>query len=405
MNWGLIGAVVRLRLRRVAADRANVIWLLVMPLVFSWLMGQFMGDWSAGGGSKPALVVYGTGHGGAVLPSLLEPLRDHDDFRLVTRDTTATAERARRLLEERRVSGALLVGAGFADSLAAGQRPALQFFHDSERTSSQRVRQAVTGAFAATAVAASARTLVDPDRATTDPTRAAGFDAALYDSLLADPRVTLETETLGRARGQDLALTRATQHSGPSYTLMFILMFLLLSAKDLVLERQQRTLDRLRVTRASTGDLILGFYLAGLAVGLLQGAALLGFNTWLFGIDYGESPATLVLVMLLFVAFSAAAGLLLGTAARSGGQADGLGMVFGLGLPALGGLWWPLEVTPAFMQDLGRALPTGQAISVMHGMIGRGHGLAENAGLLVALGTWTVVILALAVWNFRRQAA
>jgi ABC-type Na+ efflux pump permease subunit len=404
MRWGLIGTVVRLRLRRVAADRANLVWLLVMPLVFSFIMGQFMGDWSAGGRSKPTLIVYGAAHGGATLPRLLEPLRDHADFRLVTRDTTATVARARRLLEERRVSGALIVPAGFADSLAAGRRPGLQFFHDSGRTSSQRVHRAVTGAFAATAVAATARTLVAPDRAADDPARAVAFDAALYDSLLADPRVRLASEPLGRARGEELALTRATQHSGPSYTLMFILMFLLLSAKDLVLERQQRTLDRLRVTRASTGDLILGFYLSGLVVGLLQGAALLGFNTWLFGIDYGESPATLVLVMLLFVAFSAAAGLLLGTAARSGGQADGLGIVLGLGLPALGGLWWPLEVTPVFMQDLGRALPTGQAISVMHAMIGRGHGLAENAGLLLALGAWTAVTLALAVWNFRREA-
>ena len=46
-------------------------------------------------------------------------------------------------------------------------------------------------------------------------------------------------------------------------------------------------------------------------------------------------------------------------------------------LAALGGLWWPLEIVPAFMQELGRALPTGQIITVFHDMIGRGHGLAE----------------------------
>ncbi len=90
--------------------------------------------------------------------------------------------------------------------------------------------------------------------------------------------------------------------------------------------------------------------------------------------------------MVLFAGVSAAAGLLLGTLAGSGGQADGLGMVLGMGLPALGGLWWPLEITPAFMQQLGRTLPTGQAITVFHDLIGRGEGLAEVAPMLMGPG-------------------
>ena len=391
-----------MRLRRVAADRANLIWLIVMPLVFSGLMGKLMGSWSTGADARYTFIVYGAAEGGEAVTAMLDDLSDHADFVLVRRDTTATAERARSLLEERRVSGALLIGEGFADSLDAGLAPALQFYHDSDRESSQRVRRAFEASYAHAAVRAAALTLVDPT-AGDDPTRAPAFHAAVYDSLLADPRVTLDVERLGQSRNEDLVLTEAAQHSGPSYMLMFVLMFLLMSAKDLVFERRHRTLDRLRLTHASTADLVAGFFLAGVTVGLLQAAILLGANSVLFHIDYGPSPGCLVLVVGLFVAFSSAAGLLLGTVTRTGGQADGMGMTLGLGLPALGGLWWPLEITPPFMQAIGRALPTGQAITVFHGMIGRGHGIAESAPMLVGLAVWVVVVLALAVGFFRRE--
>ncbi len=402
LNPGLIWTIMRLRLKRVMADRANLIWLVAMPLVFSFIMGELMGNWSSGSSPQFTFIVYGAANGGEQLAEILAPLEDHEDFALVVRDTTASRASIRALLEESRVSGALLVGDGFADSLAAGLTPTVDFFHDSERGSSQRIRGAFEPVFAAAAVRISAQQLVDPAAAADDPGKATAFDVARYDSLVAAPRVRLDAEVLGRSREANLLLTDSRQHSGPSYTLMFILMFLLMGAKDLVQEQKQRTLDRLRLSWASTGDLVLGFFLSGMIVGAFQAVLLLGMNAAIFGIDYGPSPACLVLVMLLFVAVSSAAGLLLGTLSRSGGQADGLGMVLGLGLPALGGLWWPLEIVPPFMQSIGRALPTGQAITIFHDMIGRGWGIAESAPMLLGLTAWLVVLLALAVVFFRR---
>ncbi|MBD3221165.1 hypothetical protein GF314_07955 [bacterium] len=404
MNPRFIGAIVAMRLRRIAADRGNVIWLLVMPLVFTFMMGELMGDWSASG-AKPTLVVYGMRGADPAFSAMVDRLGTSDDFRVVARDTTAAPARARRLLEGKYVSGALIIAEDYADSVAAGQRPRVQFFYDSDRRSSQGVRRAVDRELARLATRTAAERLVDPAAADSDPALASAFDDSAYARLYEEPRVRLETEVRGRSRGADLlVLDDAREHSAPSYTLMFILMFMLMSAKDLVLERQNRTLDRLRIAHPSTGDLVLGFFLSGFVLGLVQGGLLLLINSLWTGIDYGDSPAALVLVMVLFVAMSSAAGLLLGTLATSGGQADGLGMVFGLGLPALGGLWWPLEVTPEFMQEFGRALPTGQAITVFHDLIGRGHGVAEVAPMLWGLGFWAVLLLVLAALRFRRYS-
>ena len=53
MNPTVIGAMVRLRLVRVLRDRMGLVWLLVMPMVFSFLMGELMGDMNSGGAPPP----------------------------------------------------------------------------------------------------------------------------------------------------------------------------------------------------------------------------------------------------------------------------------------------------------------------------------------------------------------
>ena len=107
-----------------------------------------------------------------------------------------------------------------------------------------------------------------------------------FDLLHGVDSLRLAERISARAREADLTLTDSRQHSGPSYTLMFILMFMLMSAKDLVQEHRQRTLDRLRLAWPSTGDIVAGFFLAGCLVGLFQAALLLVLNSVIFGIDF-----------------------------------------------------------------------------------------------------------------------
>ena len=107
--------------------------------------------------------------------------------------------------------------------------------------------------------------------------------------------------------------------------------------------------------------------------------------------------------MVLFAAFASSTSILLGTLARTGPQADGLGSGLTMALGAIGGLWWPLEVVPPFMQAIGKALPTGQAISIFHGLVGRGWGLAQAAPLLGGLLVWFMVVFAVAAGRLRSQ--
>jgi ABC-type Na+ efflux pump permease subunit len=400
VNFAVIRALVFLRLLRIIKDRMGVVWLLVMPMFFSFLMGQLLGDWSHSPGELPRFMVYDM-DGGASADSLLAPLAGNDKFRVVRSDSAVSEATALDAIERSRITAALFIPDGFSN--AESGVDSLRLFYNSDRLSSQTVRTELERAIMKGNTIRAAESLVWHDQAQPVPVdRALSFDQERFASQWADPRVSIVATTLGRAEEKGLTLTDASQHVGPSYTIFFILMFLLMSAKDLVAERNDRTLARLVVSRASALDLVLGFFLGGLIVGLIQGSILLALNSLVFGIDYGSSTAGLVLVLLLVAGVSSAASVLLGCVARSEAQADGLGMAFTMVLAALGGLWWPLEIVPEFMQTLGKSIPTGQAITVFHDMIGRGYGVPELANLFIGLAIWFVVLMTVATWRLRK---
>jgi len=405
VNLQVVGAMVRLRLLRVLRDRGGLVWLLVMPMVFSYLMGMLMGDWSRSSQPPRRVLVVSDLDGGPVVAALLDPLRANERWEVAVADTAISDARARELIEARRATGVLLVPPGFGLALAGGPRVDLKLTIDGERLGGQSARTLIERELVRLVTAGAAMSLVSPAGQPVGREAASGFDEAVFVEAWESPRIRLRAATLGRLETDDWGLTRAHQHVGPSYVLFFVLMFLMVSAKDLVQERRDRTLARLVTSRASAVDLVAGYFLGGMAVGLLQTAILLVLNAVAFRLDYGDSPLALVAVVVLFAAFSSAAAILLGTLARSGAQADGRGSGLTMVMAAIGGLWWPLEVVPEFMQAIGRALPTGQAITVFHGLVGRGWGVAEAAPLLIGLLAWTAAAFALAAWRLRRQVA
>lgn len=409
MSLAVIGALVRLRLVRVLRDRQGLVWLLVMPMVFSYLMGKLMGG---GGASDPAtdlptFMVFDRDQGAAAT-ELLAPLANSDVFRLVRIDSMVSAATAQQEVEDGNWTAVLLIPAEYTSELGAGHPMQMELFYDSERLSSQTVNTLLDKSVLRSNTLTAARGLVtrDLNEETGVPRdRARRFDTAVFDQLWENPRLTLDARVLGRVQKDDWGLSDIHQHLGPAYVLFFMMMFLMMGAKELVAARQDRTLARLVTSRATALDLVLGFFLGGMAIGLVQSGLLLVLNSLAFGLDYGDSLAGLLFVVVLFAGFSSGAALVLGCSARTGAQADGLGMALTMSLAALGGLWWPLEVVPVFMQKLGHALPTGQAITVFHDMIGRGYGVAQMSGLLIGLALWCGAAVALAAWRLRRLVA
>ena len=133
-----------------------------------------------------------------------------------------------------------------------------------------------------------------------------------------------------------------------------------------------------------------------------MGAAL-AIGTFLFNMDWGPDIGMIALVLAGWAAFCASAGLLLGSVARTEAQAGGLGVLTANLLAALGGCWWPIEITPDWMQGLQKMLPTGWTMDALHKLISFEAGAAAAIPHVVTLVAGTLVVGALAVRLFKYE--
>jgi ABC-2 type transport system permease protein len=105
--------------------------------------------------------------------------------------------------------------------------------------------------------------------------------------------------------------------------------------------------------------------------------------------------------LLAWGALCTSLALLLGSLARTDSQAGNLGAFATMTLAALGGCWWPIEVAPAWMQQLQMFLPTGWTMDALHKLISFNMGWQSALPHMAMLIAATFVVGWVASRKFR----
>jgi len=117
----------------------------------------------------------------------------------------------------------------------------------------------------------------------------------------------------------------------------------------------------------------------------------------------GRMAAALALMVLATTFAIASLGMMIAGLARTFAQAAALSNILMYSIAAIGGAWWPIEITPAWMQQIARLTPTFWAMQGYNDIITRGLGLpAVLPEALVLLG-FGALFLAFGVWRFRYE--
>jgi ABC-type multidrug transport system permease subunit len=215
------------------------------------------------------------------------------------------------------------------------------------------------------------------------------------------PRVwQLDVSTAGERRQVPTGFEQAI----PGILVMFTLLLLLTSSgTQLVQERTQGLLRRLASAPISRAEVLAGKWQGRMVLAAVQVAVALAFGTFLFSMDWGPDLGMIIVVLAAWAGFCASAGLWLGTIAKTEAQAGGLGALAANVLAALGGCWWPIEVTPGWMQALQKAIPTGWTMDAMHKLISFQAGAISVLPNVLLLIAGTVVFGVLAARRFSYQ--
>ena len=148
-------------------------------------------------------------------------------------------------------------------------------------------------------------------------------------------------------------------------------------------------------------SVVVGKYVGSVYRGVMQLAVLWGVGLVAFRIDLGFSPAAVIMVSVLMVLTSAGFGVMLAGLVRTTASASSAAVLASLVLAPVGGCWWPLFVTPEWMQTLARITPHGWANTAFNKLMLFGAGGADVVLEMAALAGFGAVFLAIAFMRFR----
>ena len=318
-------------------------------------------------------------------------------------------DEARQAVEDETLSGFVAFPADFTGSVMAGEGSHLEVVVDDDdafntRAALNGLAQAIASRMNSQRVAAAATVQLMIEQGVIAPGDMAAIDEVVQDVISegmagGESFIDFQTEQVGEVEAESVANVAI-----PGYLVMFVFFASALGAGLLVRERQNRTLERLLATSVRRDSLVGGMFTGAAGKGLIQISIFWTVGILAFKIDLGVAPAAVILLSVLMVVMSASFGIMLATLARTDRSADSIAVLTSLVLAPLGGCWWPLFITPDWMQFIAKFTPHGWATTGFNKLMVFGAGFGDVVPEMLALLGFAVLFGTIAVWRFRASA-
>jgi ABC-2 type transport system permease protein len=176
----------------------------------------------------------------------------------------------------------------------------------------------------------------------------------------------------------------------------------LMSAISLSREKERGTLEVLLVSPLKPWEIIVGKVLPYLVLGFANVLTVLGAAWFVFRVPFRGSVLLLLGESLLFIVTCLSLGVVI-AAVTSSQRTAMIGALMGLMMPTtvLGGMIFPIESMPGWLQPITNAVPGKWFILISRGIMLKGVGLAELWQETLILAAMMVVLLVAAVKAFR----
>jgi len=374
-------------------DRSTIVFFLILPLLFTVIVGSALsGNSNSDSDTRPVVMVVDLDQS-----TLSQEFRTALQTSQVMRTEALSQAEADRAFEDDQAIGVLVIPIGFQAAALNGQSIDLDLKAANDNRSlaveqdARAIMEQTSGAIAAARIAVSEAERIKPFA--DEQAKQAFFDASLKTAqgLLKNPPARLEatqpamTDTVQSGEG--------FAQSSPGQLVTWVMTTLFGVAGFLVYERINGTARRLAVMPMRNSIILGGNFSGRFALGLVQMILMVGFGALVLSVPYGNDPLALAVMLITFGLAGTAFGIMLGTFSRTMSQAGGLSILFAMLFAALGGCWWPLEITPPIYQTIVKVLPSTWAMQGLTDIIVYGKGLSE-------IGINAVVLLAFAAIYF-----
>ncbi|MGC9334879.1 MAG: ABC transporter permease [Anaerolineae bacterium] len=350
-------------------DPAALVLMLAAPFALTLGMGFVTGAFSGTGSSGPSdipvvLVNQDSGQLGAELVGLFQ---SEDLAGLFAPVAEADPARARQEVDEDRAAAAVIIPAGFSQSIIPAGGSMLSgevvqivvYINPARPTSAGVIKTVVDGFLSDVEVArvggqVAVVELLDHGLISPQDAARVGGDIALRYAAGAQSGSSIGLNSV-TSSGEEVEFN-ILAFLAPGMALMFLMFTASNGGRTLLTERASGTLPRLLVSPTSTsqvlGGKVFGTYLTGVAQMLI----LILASTLLFRLEWGDPLGVLVLVLAAVVG-AVGWGMLITAVARTPGQVSAIGSAVMLTFGILGGSFISLDMMPRWFTVLSKITP------------------------------------------------
>jgi ABC-type multidrug transport system permease subunit len=198
----------------------------------------------------------------------------------------------------------------------------------------------------------------------------------------------------------DSSLQEGLGQSVPGMGSMFVMLTVFGGMTTLVVEKKQWTLQRIASMPISRSQLLGGKIMARFFLGVLQFTVVFIVGI-LASIHFGDDLIALLLVMISYTLAITALSFAIGSRVNNAAQASGLSLLLSITLAPLGGAWWPMEVVPDLMRNIGHISPVAWAMDGFNALIFEGGTLTDVLLPILVLLVLALICFGIGIWRFR----
>lgn len=368
-------AIVKLGLLNMRKNRAELIMLVVFPLLFTFVFGK------AFGGGETSLPVSVTDLDNSYYSKAI--IRNLKEANKNLKVSTVNQQEAIDSVKNKMSEMTIIIPKGFGTEIRRQGKVSIETISVPNSNSAIGLKQmlsAQTNRLEADATAATETVNYLKEQQKLTPDR---VDTAWENAYKeADKKWTPEPPmTVQYQEASDKTVVQRSENkfnnTSLGFSVAFVMVSLMYGAGTILESRQIGTWGRILSTPTRPSQILAGNLISTFIIGWIQMLILILAGKYLFGVNWGANLGGLVILMSAYLFSVIGMGLMLAGFVKTYHQHQILSSIVMNSLSMLGGAFWPVEWMPKVMQTISNFIPTGQVMKGLLDLVARGKSLGE----------------------------
>ncbi|GAE42787.1 ABC transporter permease [Bacillus mycoides] len=376
-----VWALCWLELKQILIKPQSYILMFGMPIIFTLIFGGLLG----GSGNEKVNISLVDKDGSVLSGKYYEEIKKSD---LISIEKVTYREGTQRI-EDKKSSGIIIIPKDFQKSMLDGKVENIQFQASADFTGGTSVEQVLASALKKMEIEVSAARDFEKKSNTSWET--------MYETIYTkiDP-VSIQKELILH---DDQKLNNVTGRAA-GFSILFVMIVMLSATGTILKARQLGVWSRLLGAPVSKVQILAGYILSFFLIGWIQFGVLMILTHSLFDVQWGNLLGVITLVSVLLLTVIGLA-LLLASIVKTTEQQSALGNIVVISTCMIGGLYWPIEIEPSWMQTAANFVPQTWAMRGFTELIVRGGTLADIGGYIGILILFAGVFFVIGLTRIR----